>query len=147
MDHVISATDLSKIVTRVMTPFWPPIASSVQRNHWSQPWYSCEPFKYKLNKFRAAASPRFPRTIAFNGLEEPVHIPLFRFVFDSTDRARWNFPFVSNSISISRVGNFASRKKTKRKWKKKEGRIKNIHGSIWINFFNNQIQLRFVAND
>ena len=37
MDRVINATDLSKIVTRVMTPFWPPIASSVQRNHWSQP--------------------------------------------------------------------------------------------------------------
>lgn len=33
MDRVINATDLSKIVTRVMTPFWPPIASSVQRNH------------------------------------------------------------------------------------------------------------------
>lgn len=48
---------------------------SVQRNHWSNQLYSCEPFKYKLNKFRAAASPRFPRTIAFNGLEQLVRIP------------------------------------------------------------------------
>lgn len=52
-----------------------------------QPVYSCEPFKYKLNKFRAAASPRFPRTIAFNGLEQLARIPRLR------RSSRWNFRF------------------------------------------------------